>query len=93
MWIAYGALALAGVVSLLIIHRLAEVHHLYIGAALALVPWEPARWVGLVLMLDDAVQHAVEAVAYLDGRIMPDWSPIHRLYVWAYRAVISTSDS
>lgn len=93
LWIAYGALALVGLGSLGIIHRLREIHHLYIGMALALVPWPAAHWVGLVLMLDDSVQHAVEAVAYLRGRIMPDWSPIHRLYVWAYRAVISTSDS
>lgn len=92
LWIAYGALALVGLASLLVIHRLAEVHHLYIGMALALIPWTPAQWVGLVLMLDDAMQHTVQAVEYLRGFILPDWSPIHRLYVWAYRLVARTSD-
>lgn len=94
LWWTYGALALVGLVSLTLIRRLAEVHHLYIGMALALLPWQPAHWVGLVLMADDAVQHAVEAIDFLRGfKPRPDWSPIHNLYVWAYRLIANTSDS
>ena len=94
LWVAYGVLAVAGLAALVLIHRLAEIHHLYIGMALALIPWPPAHWVGLVLMADDTVQHAVQAIDFLRGlKPRPDWSPIHRLYVWAYRLIATTSDS
>lgn len=89
-WWIYGALAVIGVASLVRIHRLAEIHHLYIGAAVALLPWPVAQWTGLVLMADDAVQHAVQAIDALRGLPpRPDWSPVHRAYVWAYQHVAS----
>ncbi|HXE60893.1 MAG TPA: hypothetical protein VN607_09305 [Gemmatimonadaceae bacterium] len=93
LWLTYGVLAFMGLVALAIIRRLAEAHHLYIGMALALIPWPPARYAGLVLMADDAVQHAVEAIEYFRGYILPDWSPIHRLYVLLYRLIARTADS
>ena len=90
LWWAYGALALVGLVSLALIGRLVEVHHLYIGMALALIPWPPAHWAGLVLMADDTVQHAVQAIDFLRGlKPRPDWSPVHRAYVWVYQLVAS----
>ena len=94
LWATYGVLAVVGLAALTVIHRLAEVHHLYIGMAVALIPWPPAHYVGLVLMADDTVQHAVQAVDFLRGmKPRPDWSPIHRLYAWAYRLIAVSSDS
>lgn len=87
-WWAFASLALAGTAALLQLRRLREWHHLYYGIVLGALPWWPARLVGLVLLADDAVQHLAQAqdVAYgLPPR--PDWSPIHRLYVWLVRRI------
>lgn len=90
LWVTYGVLAAVGLLAILIIHRLVEIHHLYIGMAVALLPSPWARWVGLLLMADDAMQHAVQAIDYLRGlKPRPDWSPVHRAYVWAYQLVAS----
>lgn len=89
-WTAYGVLAVIGLAAIARLGRLVELHHLYWGAAIALIPWTPTRIVGLVLMLDDTVQHAVQAAQLLTGHAPePDWSPVHRAYVAVYRWVAS----
>lgn len=87
-WWAYAIGALVGLTSLSRLRRLGELHHLYYGLALGALPWWPVRLLGLALVADDAMQHLVQAqdVAYgLPPR--PDWSPLHRLYVWLVRRV------
>ena len=62
------------------LHLLRQWHHEYIGMACMALPWTAARAVGLGVMLDDAVQHAVQLwrPSYL--------SPLHRLndFVWVH---------
>jgi hypothetical protein len=77
--VAAIVLLLIGVVSLARLGRLREWHHLYLGALLFLVPWTPSRWVSLVIMADDALQHVVQLV-YPNFR-----SPLHRAYGVAWR--------
>lgn len=71
--------------SLAKLHRLAELHHGYYGAALAAVSLElrwPAWvfWLGILLLVDDDVQHVAEALG-LRPR-MADFTPIHKLGAW-----------
>lgn len=87
--IATWSLAAFALAALLVLHRVREVHHLYIGLALTLVPVFWARVVGALLVLDDATQHMAQAVDHLDGHPVPsDFSPVHRLYVAAARWLI-----
>jgi hypothetical protein len=71
--------------SLIRLHRLKEWHHGYYGAALcldvAVFGWSAwFAWLGVALLLDDTVQHAVEAFGRRPR--MADFTPIHRLGAW-----------
>lgn len=76
-------------VSLVLIHRVRELHHGFYGAILGFTSvflhW---HWlwttVGLILLLDDTVQHAEEALRLRDR--MGDFTPIHKLgaYLMAF---------
>ena len=83
----FWALSLAELlIQLLRLGRLRELHHGYYGAVLAVLPWWPLRILGMYLLLDDVWQHWVEALDIEDGRVpRPDFSPVHRLYLWLYR--------
>lgn len=73
--------------SLAILGRLREWHHGYYGIAAALVGvWASLSflvWIGLVLLIDDDVQHVWEAIVKLSGHVPPgDFTPIHRIGSW-----------
>jgi hypothetical protein len=75
--------------SLIRLHRLKEWHHGYYGAALcldvAVFGWSAwFAWLGVALLLDDTVQHAVEAFGRRPR--MADFTPIHRLGAWIIRS-------
>lgn len=77
-WLSVFApvLGFALILALLILHRVWELHHGYYGLVLLVWPDAPLwlRAVGFVLLLDDAMQHAIQIVK-------PRYrSPIHRLY-------------
>ena len=83
--IAWIILFLIGIVALGKIHRLAELHHLYFGAVICLAAlllhWP--LWVsivGLVLIVDDDIQHVAEAAGWAPP--YADFTPIHRLGAW-----------
>lgn len=67
------------------IGRANELHHGYMGVVLLLAapflpPWSAV--VGLVLLGEDTIQHAVEAFDLLvRHRVLNDWTPIHWLGV------------
>lgn len=72
--------------SLLELRRTKEIHHGYLGAVLCFVglttPGSHLLVViaGLLLLLDDDVQHVWEAICKLTGRPVPnDFTPIHKL--------------
>lgn len=56
-------------------------HHAYIGFVLTLLPWWPVQVIGILIVAEDAYQHwrQKKEPGYL--------SPLHRIYVWAYRKV------
>ena len=61
--------------SLAALERLGEWHHGYAGLLLYMAPWHAAEIAGLVLLADDALQHAIQL------RWNPVYrSPLHRLY-------------
>lgn len=71
--------------ALLKLHRLREVHHGYLGAALCILQlayhwplW--LSWIGIVLLIDDDVQHTAEALGHIPR--MSDFTPIHKLGAW-----------
>ncbi|MEO7102356.1 MAG: hypothetical protein ABI119_03360 [Gemmatimonadaceae bacterium] len=84
MWAAL-ALTVILFAALLKLHRVEEWHHGYYGAMLCLLSFG-LRWpwwvmaVGLVLLLDDDVQHVAEASGLVPR--MADFTPIHRLGAW-----------
>lgn len=59
------------------IHAEGQWHHEYIGAALLAVPNKRVQWLGLAIMLDDAVQHLIQT------RRPAYRSPLNRLYGWS----------
>lgn len=67
-------LAVLLVGALMWLRRLKEWHHGYLGLLLCLIPWTPAKIIGLILLADDTLQHVVQCFrpAYL--------SPFHQLY-------------
>lgn len=74
-----AALAVVLASALVRLGRVRELHHGYYGFLLALLPWHIPHVLGVVLLADDAMQHAVQV-----------WrpafeSPLHRLYDIAYR--------
>lgn len=84
IWLVAG-LAIVLDLSLARLHRLAELHHGYYGAALAAVALELhwptwVFWLGIALLVDDDVQHVTEALG-LRPR-MADFTPIHKLGSW-----------
>lgn len=82
-WVTSVALFLNGILSLYRLHRLREKHHLYLGALLCWVPFWPVRIFAWLNLLDDSVQHLVQAQDLEDGRTpRPDWTPGHKFYVF-----------
>jgi hypothetical protein len=80
------ALALTALLAaaLLELRRTKELHHGYFGALLCyygiLSGDQLAVFVGLVLLVDDDVQHVYQAICKLLGRPIPnDFTPIHHL--------------
>ena len=86
-WVAYALLSGLLLTALRRIRRLHEWdHHGYFGMVLCLLPWTWVRVVGMVFLLDDVVQHSVQALDLENGRTpRADWSPIHKGYVAVYR--------
>ena len=83
-WPVFFALAALVVLAIWRIDRLGEMHHAWIGIALAALPWWPARLAALVLLADELYQHGTQAIEAMRGLPMrPDFSPIHRAYVTA----------
>jgi hypothetical protein len=83
------ALGLFGLllIALLELKRAGEVHHGYFGALLCfyglIASHDFVTWIGLILLLDDDVQHVWEvACGYLGRPIPGDFTPIHRLGSW-----------
>lgn len=72
-----------GLASLAYLDRLKERHHLYWALPFCFIPVWPIQLLAFVVLLDDCVQHLVQACdTWLGGTPRPDWSPCHRLYVW-----------
>lgn len=87
-WILYAALSVLLLSALARLHRLREWHHGYLAMMLGVLPWTWAKVAALVLFADELWQHLRQALALENDRKPgPDDSPLHRLYVWAYRAV------
>src|SRR5438445_6245540 len=61
-------------------------HHGYLGIALALIGALNSKTLfvvlGLILLVDDVVQHAVQYITQTEWH-----SPLHRLYAWVYARV------
>ncbi|HET7551212.1 MAG TPA: hypothetical protein VFK04_07975 [Gemmatimonadaceae bacterium] len=87
-WLLYALLTGQLLATLWYLRRLKEWHHGYLAMIVGVIPWWPARIAALVLFADELYQHVRQELAKRAGRPMnPDDSPLHRLYVWAYRAV------
>jgi len=87
-WVNLIGWVLNGVLALVRLKRLKEVHHLYIGAALACLPWWWARVLGVVLVIDDSIQHSVQVTDLDNGKTpRPDWTPVHKIGVWLLKLV------
>ena len=80
-------LFLVGMLALIRLHRVRELHHLYYGIVLFAFgmalghSW--VEWAGIVLLADDAFQHFVEAIGWRAR--MDDFTPIHKLGAWIVR--------
>lgn len=75
-----AALLALGLLALWRLHALRQLHHLYLGALLALfarLPLWTQLAIALAIVLDDAVQHSWQALS--DPAYQ---SPLHRLYAW-----------
>ena len=67
-----------GFISLLIIKRVIELHHLYWGLILLVAPWNWIQLVGLIIVLDDCIQHTYQAIVLLiKKKKVNDFTPIH----------------
>lgn len=71
--------------SLLRLHRVEELHHGYYGLAICLLAFgiTGPHWLwalGLLLLLDDDVQHVSQALGLVPR--MADFTPIHKLGAW-----------
>lgn len=76
------ALLVMLMVTLVRLHRVPEIHHGYFGAALVALTYAYAwpvafAWIGVVLLVDDDVQHVAEALGIVPP--MADFTPIHKL--------------
>ena len=91
----YGTAVVALVVWAVAVIRLGtwrQWHHSYIGLGLLMLPWAfaytrlevlttPVTLVGLLILVDDAYQHARQC-------FQPSYeSPLHRAYVWVVRSL------
>ncbi len=87
-WLAYATGGAQLLLALRYLRRMRELHHGYYGLVLGALPWWPVRLVGLVLLVDDGWQHTVQVGDVAEGRPMrPDFSPVHRFYVWLVRRI------
>lgn len=80
-WLALAALVVVGLLALWRLHALRQMHHLYLGALLALfavLPLWAQLAIAFLIVLDDVWQHAWQALSD-PGYV----SPLHRLYAWA----------
>lgn len=70
------------VVALVKLKRVKELHHGYYGAVIAAVghlrQHEWMLWVGVLLLLDDTIQHVTEVV-WGKARYYADFTPVHRI--------------
>jgi len=85
VYLVAAVLALVLLLSLAKLGRVEEYHHGFWGIAVIALQWSldaPVwlAWLGLMLLLDDTVQHFVEAIG-LRPR-MADFTPIHKLGAW-----------
>lgn len=87
-WVTLAAWFLNGFCSLAYLHRLKEKHHLYWGAALALIPCWPVRILAYLLVVDDSLNHGVQVLDIQNGKPpRPDWTPGHKLGVWFLKLI------